>query len=99
MRLRSVSNCVRSKKRFFPQKNFELVFVASAPLSRLTSTPFTPLKFSDLTRMVPVSRQADAAKTSAASDRQVAPRRTEKANIPTRELQTMCHKVAAARLK
>src|SRR2546423_8850349 len=90
MRLRSVSNCERSKKRFLPQKNRALFFVASALLSSPTSTALTPLKFSDLTCIVPVSRQADAASTKAASDRQVAPRSTEGGIIRTRELQRMC---------
>src|SRR5689334_14312285 len=87
MRLRSVSNWLRSKKRFFPKKNFELVFVASAPLSALTSTDFTPWKLSDLTVIVPVSRHADAPMTSAASDTADATRRTEGRNIRTHKLQ------------
>src|SRR5215472_1798582 len=88
MRLRSLSNCDRLKKRLVPQKNFELGFVTSAFFNALSSTPFTPLKLIEWTEIIPVSRHADAATTIAQR-----PTHAEKRPSITRVVvQTTCHR-------
>src|SRR5947208_12052968 len=96
MRFRSLSNCLRSKNRFLPKKNLELSFVASAPFNAPWSTPLTPLNLIDLTRIIPVSRHADAEATTAATTTKVAARRDIALNITGAGVQTMCHDCSRA---
>src|SRR5215831_6972224 len=87
MRLRSLSNCDRLKKRFAPQKNFELGFVTSAFFKAFSSTPFTPLNVIEWTEIIPVSRHADA--TTTLAQRKM---HAEKRPSITRVIvQTTCH--------
>src|SRR5215831_3099360 len=88
MRLRSLSNCDRLKKRFAPQKNFELGFVTSAFFKAFSSTPFTPLNLIEWTEIIPVSRHADAA-TTIAQRKMHAQKRP---SITRVIVQTTCHR-------